>query len=111
MFAELEGQIEKITYTSVETGFTIAKVTVGGHRGLVTVVGNIAAPTVGEIIKMKGEWVNHPRYGEQFKIAHYDTKIPASVYGIGKIPGFRAYQRHRPGDGRADCRKIRQGDS
>jgi exodeoxyribonuclease V alpha subunit len=87
MFAELEGQIEKITYTSVETGFTIAKVKVDGHRGLVTVVGNIAAPTVGEIIKMKGEWVNHPRYGEQFKIAHYDTKIPASVYGIGKYLG------------------------
>ncbi len=87
MFAELEGQIEKITYTSVETGFTIAKVKVDGHRGLVAVVGNIAAPTVGEIIKMKGEWVNHPRYGEQFKIAHYDTKIPASVYGIGKYLG------------------------
>jgi exodeoxyribonuclease V alpha subunit len=87
MFAELEGQIEKITYTSVETGFTIAKVKVDGHRGLVTVVGNIAAPTVGEIIKMKGEWVNHPRYGEQFKIAHYDTKIPASVFGIGKYLG------------------------
>ena len=42
MFAELEGQIEKITYTSVETGFTIAKVKVDGHRGLVTAVGNIA---------------------------------------------------------------------
>ena len=87
MFTELEGQIEKITYTSVETGFTIAKVKVDGHRGLVTVVGNIAAPTVGEIITMKGEWVHHPRYGEQFKIAHYHTKIPASVYGIGKYLG------------------------
>jgi exodeoxyribonuclease V alpha subunit len=87
MFAELEGQIEKITYTSVETGFTIAKVKVDGRGGLVTAVGNIAAPTVGEIIKMKGEWVHHPRYGEQFKIAHYDTKIPASVYGIGKYLG------------------------
>lgn len=87
MFNELEGQIEKITYTSMETGFTIAKVKVDGHRGLVTVVGNIAAPTVGEIINMKGEWVNHPRYGEQFKIAHYHTKTPASVDGIGKYLG------------------------
>lgn len=87
MFTELEGQIEKITYTSLETGFTIARVKVDGYRGLVTAVGNIAAPTVGEIITMKGEWVNHPRYGEQFKIAHYDTKTPASVYGIAKYLG------------------------
>ncbi len=87
MLAELEGQLERITYVSEETGFTIAKVKVRDRRDLVTVVGNLAAPTPGEIIKMKGEWVNHPRYGEQFKIVHYKTHIPASVHGIGKYLG------------------------
>jgi exodeoxyribonuclease V alpha subunit len=87
MLAELEGQLERITYTSEETGFTIAKVKLRDRQDLVTVVGNLAAPTPGEIIKMKGEWVNHPRYGEQFKIVHYKTHIPASVYGIDKYLG------------------------
>jgi exodeoxyribonuclease V alpha subunit len=87
MLAELQGQIERITYTNEVNGFTIAKVKVYGRRDLVTVVGNLMSPMAGEIIKMKGEWANHPRYGEQFKIVHYKTQVPASVYGIEKYLG------------------------
>ena len=87
MLADLQGQIERITYTNEENGFTIARVKVYGRRDLVTVVGNLMAPTPGEIIKMRGEWANHPKYGEQFKIVQYKTAVPASVYGIQKYLG------------------------
>ncbi len=83
----LQGQIERITYTNDENGYTIAKLKVYGQKDLVTVVGTLMAPTPGEIIKMKGQWVNHPKYGEQFKIVHYKTAVPASVYGIQKYLG------------------------
>ena len=59
MLANLQGQIERITYTNDESGYTIAKVKVYGRRDLVTVVGNLMAPTPGEILKMQGEWANH----------------------------------------------------
>lgn len=84
---ELSGQIERITFTNEESGFTIAKVKVHGRRDLVTVVGNIVAPTPGKILKMQGEWVNHPKFGEQFKVAEYKTVIPATVHGIQKYLG------------------------
>jgi exodeoxyribonuclease V alpha subunit len=87
MLADLQGQIERITYTNEENGYTIAKLKVYGQKDLVTIVGNLMAPTPGEIIKMKGEWANHPKYGEQFKIVHYKTTVPASVYGIEKYLG------------------------
>ena len=87
MLAELQGQIERVTYTNLENGYTIAKVKVYGRRDLVTVVGTLMSPTPGEILEMKGEWVNHPRYGEQFKLFQYKTQIPASVYGIEKYLG------------------------
>jgi exodeoxyribonuclease V alpha subunit len=87
MLADLQGQIERITYTNDENGYTIAKLKVYGQRDLVTIVGNLMAPTPGEIIKMKGEWANHPKYGEQFKIVHYKSMVPASVYGIEKYLG------------------------
>jgi exodeoxyribonuclease V alpha subunit len=83
----LQGQIERITYTNDENGYTIAKLKVYGQKDLVTIVGNLMAPTPGKIIKMKGQWVNHPKYGEQFKIVHYKTAVPASVYGIEKYLG------------------------
>ena len=87
MLAELQGQIERITYTNEENGYTIARVKVYGRKDLVTVVGSIMSPTPGEILAMEGEWVNHPKYGEQFKIVRYATKVPASVYGIEKYLG------------------------
>ena len=45
------------------------------------------APTPGEILELKGEWSSHPKFGEQFKITHYKTEVPASVYGIQKYLG------------------------
>ncbi len=87
MYVFLQGQIERITYTNEENGYTVAKVKVYGQKNLVTVVGNLMAPTPGEVIKMNGEWINHPRYGEQFKIVTYKSLVPASVYGIEKYLG------------------------
>ena len=85
--ADLQGQIERITYTNEENGYTIAKLKVYGQRDLVTIVGSLMAPMPGEIIRMRGEWANHPKYGQQFKIVHYNTTVPASVYGIEKYLG------------------------
>ena len=87
MLADLQGQIERITYSNDENGYTIARVKVYGQADLVTVVGNLMAPAPGEIIRMKGEWANHPKYGEQFKVVNYKTTVPASVYGIKKYLG------------------------
>ena len=78
MLTELQGQIERVTYTNKENGFTIAKVRVSGQRKLITVVGNLLSPTPGEVLDMKGEWVNHPKYGEQFRSVY-----SRSVLAIG----------------------------
>jgi len=87
MLADLQGEIERITYTNEENGYTIAKVKVYGRRDLVTVVGNFMAPIPGEILKMQGEWANHPKFGEQFKVVHYKSLVPASVAGVEKYLG------------------------
>jgi exodeoxyribonuclease V alpha subunit len=87
MSTELTGQIERITFTNEENGFTIAKVKVPGRRDLVTAVGTLMAPMPGEILDMKGEWTHHSKFGEQFKVLEYRTKVPATVYGIRKYLG------------------------
>ena len=84
---ELRGQVERITYTNEETGYTVARVRVRGQKDLVTVVGNLMAPTPGEILILKGLWTNHPTYGEQFKVVQYKKEVPATVYGIQKYLG------------------------
>ncbi|MBQ7617697.1 MAG: ATP-dependent RecD-like DNA helicase [Desulfovibrio sp.] len=83
----LKGQVERITYTSEETGYTVARVRVSGRQELVTVVGTLSNVTAGEVLLMSGEWTSHPKFGEQFKIAFYQCAVPATVKGIEKYLG------------------------
>ena len=87
MLTELQGQIERVTFTNEENGYTIARLKVYGRQDLVTIVGHLLAPLPGEIIKIQGEWANHPKHGEQFKIVTYTTMVPATVHGIEKYLG------------------------
>ena len=87
METELSGQIERITYTNEENGYTIARVKVYGQRDLITVVGYLMSPVPGEVLNLKGEWINHPKFGEQFKVVEYKTAVPATVFGIKKYLG------------------------
>jgi exodeoxyribonuclease V alpha subunit len=87
MFIEIKAQVERITYYNEENGYTIAKAKVGGRHDLVKVVGNLLSVNAGEVLKLKGEWHNHPKFGEQFKIESYESIVPATVKGIEKYLG------------------------
>jgi exodeoxyribonuclease V alpha subunit len=84
---ELSGQIDRITFTNEENGYTIARVKISGRQDLVTVVGYLMSPAPGEMLTMKGEWVTHPKFGEQFKVTEYKTTVPATIFGIEKYLG------------------------
>lgn len=87
MLIELQGQLERITYFNEENHYTIAKLKVQGQKHLVTIVGNLISVSPGEVLKLKGTWDIHPKYGEQFKIASYETVVPATVKGIERYLG------------------------
>ncbi|MDA8091874.1 MAG: ATP-dependent RecD-like DNA helicase [Nitrospiraceae bacterium] len=87
MFTEIKGQIERITFYNEENGYTIAKMKAGGRHDLVTVVGNLLSVSAGEVLKLKGQWKNHPKFGEQFEVASYESVVPATVKGIEKYLG------------------------
>jgi exodeoxyribonuclease V alpha subunit len=84
---EVEGQIEGITFSSDETGFAVARVRVAGHEDPVTVVGNLPAPRPGEMLRMRGFWIDHPRFGRQFKLLAHQAVVPATIGGIRKYLG------------------------
>jgi exodeoxyribonuclease V alpha subunit len=66
MLTELQGLIERITYTNEENGYTVARLKVYGRQDLVTIIGHMIAPLPWEVVKIQGEWANHPKHGEQF---------------------------------------------
>lgn len=83
----LSGQIERVTYTNPENGYTVARMRVRGRRDLVTVVGRFMEPTPGEVLEMDGTWKLHPTYGEQFEVSSYRTVAPSTENGIKKYLG------------------------
>lgn len=84
---ELEGQIDAVTYSNEETGYTVARLIVHGYSDPVTIVGNIISPTPGEVLSVKGYWTNHPKFGRQFKAESHHIKSPATIEGIRKYLG------------------------
>jgi exodeoxyribonuclease V alpha subunit len=83
----LDGHLERITYFNEENHYTIAKLKVSKTHNLVTVVGHMAVVSPGQPLKIKGSWVTHPKYGQQFKITSYEITLPATVEGIRKYLG------------------------
>ncbi len=87
MLSELKGQLKRITYTNAENGYTVASITLLETGKPVTVVGNFIAPTPGEMLALRGEWISHPKYGDQFRVSESRTIVPATTEGIRKYLG------------------------
>ncbi len=79
---EIKGQIERVTYFNEENGYVVARLKAEGHMELVTIVGTVPGLNPGEVLKLKGEWQSHPKYGKQFKITSCESAIPATVAGM-----------------------------
>jgi exodeoxyribonuclease V alpha subunit len=87
MSESFKGYIDRITFHNPENGYTIARLVVEEGEERITVVGAIAALKEGESVQVEGMWVNHPKYGRQFKIEKYRPVYPSTLEGIEKYLG------------------------
>ncbi len=83
----LTGVLERITFHSEETGYTVGRLAVEGARDLVTLVGNFSNPVVGEQLVLEGKWTAHREFGRQFAVERYSTSKPATAFAIEKYLG------------------------
>jgi len=83
----LKGIVERITYRSDETGYTVAKFRPEGKLEAITIVGEIASISPGETAVVEGYWTVHSQYGRQFKVTSYRMSYPSTVEGIRKYLG------------------------
>ena len=83
----LEGTLERVTFQNEENGYTIAKIIPRGKAYEVTVVGTLTGVSVGESLRLRGVWTEHPRYGKQFQVRDYVVQLPATLEGLRKYLG------------------------
>ncbi len=90
MQIELQGQVEKITFRSDDTHYTIARLRVSGRPDPVTIVGTLFSVSPGETLRLKGSWEKHPKYGLQFRVEAAETVLPVTAKGIENYLGSGA---------------------
>lgn len=83
----LEGVVERLTFHSDESGYTVARLKVPGAHDLVTIVGSFAHIESGQTLRLSGFWREHPKFGAQFQVLHYQELKPATLTGIEKYLG------------------------
>ena len=85
--AKLRCVVERITFQSPETGYTVLKARVKDYTELVAVVGNLLDANVGSVLLVEGSWKVDSRYGRQFVAESWEETMPVTVYGIEKYLG------------------------
>ncbi len=97
-------KIHSILFQNTETGYTVARAFLNEAQ-LFTITGTFHSIYGNDMLKIKGNWVTHPKYGKQFAVNFYETLLPENeneierflssriLKGIGKTLGKRIVEK------------------
>lgn len=84
----LSGVVVRITFHSIETGWSVLKVNPSGTPNKeVPVTLHQSKVFAGATMDFYGNWTHHPKYGEQFKAVKAVERQPASANALEKYLG------------------------
>ena len=103
--AVLEGILQRVVFSSDESGFCVVRLAVQGEYEPVTAVGNLLGVRPGETLRLTGEWENDRAWGRQFRAISFLPVLPSTrdaierylgsgmIKGIGKAMASRLVER------------------
>lgn len=80
--------MEHIIYRNADNGYTVLNLVSGEEE--ITCVGFFSAVAEGENIEASGDYTEHPTYGQQFKVEHFEEKAPEDEEAIERYLGSGA---------------------
>ncbi len=83
----ITGVVERLTFHSEESGYTVARLQRPKVSELTTITGSFAGIQPGQTLQLNGFWHEHPQYGLQFQVTNYKETKPATITGIEKYLG------------------------
>jgi hypothetical protein len=102
----VEGRIREISFQSEESGYTVLHCKDLASQKVIVMVGDMPLVKEGERLTFQGKWVNHPRFGKQFRVQSYESIMPTSAEGIESFFGFGPTQRGGACDRQASGRTF-----
>ena len=85
---ELTGYVENIIFRNTDNGYTVLDF--AADEDLITCTGIFPVIGEGENLLLKGDFVDHPTYGKQFKVASYEVETPADELSMERYLGSGA---------------------
>lgn len=82
---EVEGLVDSIIFASDNGDFSVFRLRPVQQNSRITATINTEPPLVGQQVHLKGSWITHPRFGQQFKAISIRLEAPTSVEGIERF--------------------------
>ena len=78
----IEGTVENILFRNEQNGYAVVDIDAGGE--LITAVGDLGDVEEGEGLILEGQYINHKKFGTQFRADYCERKLPDTVVNIEK---------------------------
>lgn len=79
---EIIGSVESIIFVNEKNGYSVIEIANDDEN--ITATGVMPGISVGEELRLIGEFKTHPAYGEQFNVKTYERSLPTTVTSILK---------------------------
>lgn len=76
----LEGIVRDVIFQNEENAYCVLRIE--DEKDLHVAVGIFPFVSLGQTLKLKGEWITHATFGKQFKCTDYEEIMPNSLLGI-----------------------------
>ena len=77
----LKGSIENVVYYNDTNDYAVLEILLE-NKLIITAVGTMSIPFVGECVILRGKWGYHKEFGKQFVIESYEKTLPMETEGI-----------------------------
>jgi exodeoxyribonuclease V alpha subunit len=84
---KITGIVQRVTFHSDETGWSVLRVNNLSDKSIVTVVVHQTKVFAGATLEFSGKWNTHPKFGVQFKANKVTEKKPADAAALEKYLG------------------------
>lgn len=91
----IEGTVENILFRNEQNGYAVVDIDAGGE--LITAVGDLGDVEEGEGLILEGQYINHKKFGTQFRADYCERKLPDTVVNIEKYLASGAVKGIGPG--------------
>ncbi|MEM9190073.1 MAG: ATP-dependent RecD-like DNA helicase [Myxococcota bacterium] len=79
--------VEEVSYRSADGSFAVVRGSQNNADGEITLVGDLGTASIGERLRARGRFQDHPTYGERFRVSSYLPLMPESEKGIARYLG------------------------